>query len=372
MLQTFAPYILIYLLTIFFAYRAQAVTTKKNKPLDSSLHFYIAAISFALIVGLRWNVGIDYPAYYDLIMGNHTYDSELGRLELIPRLSIAIISENGYQFYLWFIFMAFIQIFFLLKAFKGDLKVFVIWGVFFYLTNHLEHSMNIIRQEAAMSIILYAYTLLTNGKVKQYVGWILFASLFHFSSIICLPFVFLRKVQLKLPVYAQLMIYALIFIYGNDIISFILDTLLGGFGNFSYISKLEAIENDEFDIQSGSGLGVLFINFKYILLILFSRTLSKEYRQQGFDIIYTITFIGMCFYRVSMNNQILSRIMMFFTIGFIICYAMMLMYIATKTNKAIGIPFAIGLVMAEIIIVLFKIYTGEPYQFIWDVPNLNL
>ena len=194
MFQTIIVYILIYGNSLLCANRAKIISLYRNTSLDSTNIFYVGLVIFATIVGLRWNVGIDYPAYYDLLTGNNLEDIQLGRLELIPRLSIEYIKEHGIPFYVWFIIMAFLQMFFLLKTFGKDLKVFVVWGVFFYLTGQLALAMNIIRQATAVTIVLYAYSFLYQNKYIKYLIWIVIASLFHTSALIGIPVMLVSKI----------------------------------------------------------------------------------------------------------------------------------------------------------------------------------
>lgn len=99
--------------TLVFIYRAQ-INTRRFDTLDSNINFYVSILFFAIIVGLRWDVGIDYMAYYDLVVGNNQFETELTRLELIPRGMIIFFRNFNIPFYFWFILMAYIQLFFIL------------------------------------------------------------------------------------------------------------------------------------------------------------------------------------------------------------------------------------------------------------------
>lgn len=366
MFQTIIVYILIYGNSLLCANRAKIISLYRNTSLDSTNIFYVGLVIFATIVGLRWNVGIDYPAYYDLLTGNNLEDIQLGRLELIPRLSIEYIKEHGIPFYVWFIIMAFLQMFFLLKTFGKDLKVFVVWGVFFYLTGQLALAMNIIRQATAVTIVLYAYSFLYQNKYIKYLIWIVIASLFHTSALIGIPVMLVSKIKISFNKVLQIFIITSFFILGEKILNYVIDMLANYSGGFTYLLKVQTINNDDFAIEKGSGLGVIFYYARYLVLILYSKKMSTVFGRYGFDLFYTLSFIGMCFYKATMYNMILSRVMMYFTISSIVCLSMLMFYLYKNSKRQINLLLLIGLTFSEIFITIYTIVKGEPWMFIWD------
>lgn len=371
MFQTIIVYILIYSCTIFCANHAKLLSIKKNAALDSSSIFYVGIILYAFIIGLRWNVGYDYPAYYDLIMGYNKEDILFEQLEFFNRISISFIRDINLPFYSWFILMAGIQMYFIQKTFNSSLKIFVAWGVFFYLASQLALSMNIVRQASAVAIILYAYTFLVNKKYKLYFIWVAIASLFHTSAIIGIPIFLLSYLKISINRIIQIVILVFFFIYGESGFNHLVDVLMEYSSSFAYLMKLENIYSGNLDIQKGLGLGIIFYYIRYLVLIIYSKQLSKEYGHLGFDIFYVISFIGMCTYSATMYNMVLSRIMMYFTICTTVCLAMLMVHLYKKSQNQINLLLLIGLTITEVLLTSYTILNGKPWEFVWEAQTIR-
>ena len=371
MLKTLIVYIMIYSCTIYCAYRAKLISQKKDATIDSTSIFYVGIVLYSLIVGLRWNVGIDYPSYYNLLMGYNKEDILLDRLEFFNRISISFIKDNYLPFYTWFILMAGIQMYFVQKTFNKNLKIFVAWGVFFYLASQLALSMNIIRQASAVAIILYAYTFLVNKEYKYYFIWVAIASLFHTSALVGIPIYLLSKLKVSINRLLQIVILIAFFVFGESLFNYIIDLLMGYSSSFVYLMKLEDIYSSDLSIQKGLGLGILFYYIRYFVLIIYSKQLSKEYSHLGFDVFYTISFIGMCTYSTTMNNMVLSRIMMYFTICTIVCLSMLMVYLYKKSQNQVNFLLLVGLTVLEVILTSYAVLSGKPWAFVWDAPKIN-
>src|SRR3712207_2468831 len=149
-------YIFLFSLTILFS-RQYALAEESNDTKKQMWAFAMIMLVFSLIVGLRWEVGIDYSAYYDLLVGDVSYWA-YDRLEPISRWSILFVQKSQLPFYTWFIFVAFTQIFFLVKSFRGKYAYLLPLGIFCFLAYTLSFNMNVARQGCALSIALYAYS----------------------------------------------------------------------------------------------------------------------------------------------------------------------------------------------------------------------
>lgn len=355
-----------YTCTLVCARQAQIATTGSNKSLSSTPIFYIGIIIFALIVGLRWDVGIDYLAYYDLIMGYNAYDSSFERLEFIPRWLIIIIQRYNLPFYIWFILMAGVQMFFLQKTFSKDLKSFIVWGIFFYLAGQLTLSMNVIRQVAAVTIVLYSYTFIPQKDYLRYSIWIIIATLFHTSALIGFPIIILSKVKIPFNRIVQIGIVVFFFIFGEYFVDFIVNRLGRYANSFEYLLKIENIQDETLTIELGSGLGMIFYYLRYIILIWYSKQLSYKYNKYGFDFFYTICFIGICLYNATMSDMYLSRINMYFSIASIVCLSMLMIHLWEQKHNVIYQLIMIALTLAQIVLTLFTLINGDPWSFVWN------
>lgn len=366
MFQTLIVYLLIYACSLVCAKQAQIATIGNSRSLSSTPIFYIGIIIFSLIVGLRWNVGIDFPVYYDLLMGYYSDEAQLTRLELIPYITILGIQKYDIPFYYWFVVMAFIQMFFLQKTFDKNLKIFLVWGIFFYLTSQLAYAMNIIRQAAAVSVVLYAYTFINSREYRKYLFWVFIASLFHLSALIGIPIMFLSRLKVSFSQIIQIVIVGLFFLFGDDIIDYVSKYIYRFSGTFEYLVRIENIYDEARQIKASTGLGVIFYYLRYIVLILYSKKLSKEYGKYGFDIFYTLSFVGICLYNATMYSMYLSRISMYFSICSVICLAMLMVYLWRQKHNTIHQLIVIGLTLVQSVLTLNAIINGYSWNFVWD------
>ncbi len=168
------------------------------------LFLVISVIQMSLIVGLRYKVGADYLTYEKMFYSFGTGENILkGYLRV----------EAGYQVLNWTfynlnipfwglcLFIAFITHFFLAKAVynwcltykETFLAIYLYISLFFFY-----HSMNMMRQGAAMTIGLYALTCLTSNKKRKYLIFILISSIFHsITAIVFLSFFLLKDIEIN-------------------------------------------------------------------------------------------------------------------------------------------------------------------------------
>lgn len=361
MFQTYITYISLYVCLLSLG----SCLKKNNENISKS--FYIAVLFFSFVVGMRWMVGIDYPNYYDIIKG-YTTDYQIIRIEPIPRTTASIIRNFNLPFYLWFIVMAIIQYCFLLFSFKEQNKTFIVWGIFFFLSDYLAFSLNVVRQAVAITIILFSYQYVVRKSICKFLFLVFLATLCHYSAIICLPIYIINRFNNILKIKYQLVIFFFLLFYGEQITNHVLSSL-GLIGEIiGYAGQLEIIQNKELLIGKKSGLGVIFYVFRFFILIIFSRSLCKRYSNLSFHVYYNIMFIGLCLYLSAMYDMYLSRILLYFKICEIIVFSIFF-YDSFKKNMIGTLRFSIALVLMlmHIAIIINSIMLSGKWMFIWDV-----
>src|SRR5690554_5645859 len=135
---------------------------------------------FAIVFGMRYNVGVDHLNYvYGYL--NNIY---IGKEEYL----FFFFSDLGWHFNLhytvYFGILAFIQVFFFFYAFKDERYLYPFLIFFLFANGEILSWMNIIRVGIAMVIWIFSIRFIHERKVILYLLWCIVALLFHKSAII--------------------------------------------------------------------------------------------------------------------------------------------------------------------------------------------
>ena len=324
---------------------------------------YISIAAFSLIVGLRWDVGIDYMTYYELASGLFS-EYQLGKMEPLARYTAQFVYMNGFPFYLWFVLMAFLQYIFVIKSVDRGRGYILSYTVFFYLCYMLAFSMNIVRQAVAYSILLYAYDYIHKKRFFHYAIWCIIAALFHKSALIMLLFYFVANIKLNISAFSQILIMLLFVVLGQTIISEVISL----FGEYwillGYEGVVTKIEEQARTIEMGGGLGIVFNYMKYGIIILYSEKLKTIYKNYGFVVFYNLFFIGICIYGVTMMDMYLSRMAQYFLVCDVVVSSCLMHYLfhtsKTNINKLLGIVLLVLIAFISI----YSLSSAQEWKFI--------
>ena len=182
-------YCTIVVITILMLYRRGTLNAAYSSRTYLAKPSVIAGMAvFSLWVGLRYNVksDIDFEGYWNIVE-NGSSDFYYYHLEKIPKLCVDIVNNVGLPTSVWFIMMgAFLAFFttFAARRFNGK---YLFWLFLFFLLLYLTFDMNVIRQGVALSVMLCAFTYISERKWKRYLFFVFLAFCFHRSSIIWAP-----------------------------------------------------------------------------------------------------------------------------------------------------------------------------------------
>ena len=354
MIYSLFVFIILYIFVLSFAsISANNIRHKKQKWNTSTI---LLLLTFSFIIGLRWDVGMDYMTYYNLCVGNFIYDSQIERIELIPQMLFIICNKLYLPYYIWFIIMAFLQIYFIVKAsFKGYVK-YLPTCIFFFMVLFLGYNMNIIRQGVAYSIVFYAISFISEEQKKKYFYYIILASLFHKSALILLPFGFLQYKGININRFIQLIIYLSSTFSGIYIVDIIISQVEPIIKIIWGEDKYDRMLGNELENQVNSGYGVLFIDLLCIIIILFSKQILRLH--ENIKPYYWLFFIGACLFHPTMRLQYFLRINLYFFINIILLIA-----IVIKDIKNPIINFIIYFLSICMIIVTA---ISSNWSFVWD------
>lgn len=218
---------------------------------------WIITAFFILFAGIRYGVGNDYFSYYDNYLGiNHGTGTDSTEI-------IYVLLNKVLSFELIIFFFSFFSFLFLKKAIdyfcpRYGVTAYLIFYTFFLIT----YELHIIRQGLAISMILYGYKFLFEKKYVNYILIVILASMFHVSSIILLPFIFLVRINITVKIQIIFFVFSLIMLIFQDSIITIYYFLATNTPILNkYLLVYRQAERSSYGVSSGMILDLLVLLF---------------------------------------------------------------------------------------------------------------
>lgn len=278
------PYLLIFIINLAIAYFANKCYDSDRKILSALLLAILVAIN-TIFAGFRdFGVGIDTNVYIDFFFDTAkslehvkeflAFDGDKGFLFLAYLSSL--FSDESQS--LLVVTELFIQVFFYLALWQykkvENISIFVATALFciiFYC-----HTLNLMRQFCAMSLLAFAFSLFIQGKWKMYIVLQILAFFFHSSSIISLFVPILWRMSKmgnikKRNVYSVIVIISLLLFVS---FYFAALTMLGDYNIVSETYTDRYGQNSEYVDKGGFGLMSIFY-LLYPIAFVFYAQLKK-------------------------------------------------------------------------------------------------
>lgn len=338
MIQTIIVYVGLALI-MSYCFRLSLEYTRLGKAkfsIKSMVFFIVAILLFAVVFGMRYYVGIDYPHYklaYELM------DYHIDRYEWIVYWITTICAEMKLHYTVYFGIIAFIQAFFYFLAFKNEKGVLAFLIIFLLLSGVVQQGwMNGIRQYCAVCIFVYALSELAKKDIRGIVVFyclVFVAYGFHRSSIILIfvPLYLLLKDK---------------YLFNNKNIQYALILLffIGQTFNFKsayledldYFATLASYEQFVDVIQSSGGVSIGIYSvlslLMYMFLVYYSDKVKEYYAESCFfKFVYDFSIIGICLNYFFAGSMMLIRINQYF---FIFTYALFAYYAVYFSRNYLG------------------------------------
>lgn len=247
-------------------------------PFNIGYWYFFIFIWFITV--FRYNVGYDYPIYYEYLI-NYQNNWAIKKFELIPRiiLKVALYLHSPLFF---FICINTIILFLFFKSIYEDAE-YKFFSLLIFLTLFYLTSLSAIRQWLALSIIFYSYKYIKKKELLKYFICIIIAGNCHTTAFIAIVLYFLFNYTKNVKFVALLEV-SLIFL-----IKLIFPIVLKIFPLFKYINYL----NNTSLNNNGAGKIVyiyyLIIVFQVILLFK-KKTIDEEIKK-----LIIITLFGLQF-----------------------------------------------------------------------------
>lgn len=342
------------------------------KSLFANIIFFVSAIPFIVIAGLRYNVGTDYQVYskfqIPMLLKGADYKLEY---EYFYQFVIKLGMRLGDEQTVFMITHVLLIYFFwkTLRHYSIDLR----WSIFIFVFGcFFNSSLNIMRQFIAISIFLYSTKYIEEKNLKKYLISIACAFMFHKTAIIYLPLYFINKISVKKIMGPFLVVLCYVLSNPIRLVLVKVTSILGFYANYF---------NSQFDIND-TQWDFTLVNLLLLCLAIYAEMYGSNENLINKARIFTrfklknISLVDNIFYNLQFIASVVSalssvipnstRIIFMFSIGQII-------YIPWLLNKISDKRIAILLKIIVVFLYIFFFYRvilekniGEtlPYQFI--------
>ena len=290
-------------------------------------------ILFAIIFGMRYDVGVDHLGYL------HGYLQKIhgGKNEPLFFLFAEIGWKLNWHYVLYFGVIAFTQALFFFYAFNNERYIYPFLVFFLFTNGEWLNWMNVIRQALAMCIWIFSLKFIEDKKLWKYLIWCVVATLIHKSAIVLIVFypILRNGIDYFKSIPLQLILLCSAFVLKSAFEVFLpnIESLINTYINILGADMYERSYNIEGLMNSykeadGTGLVYLFRIILNVTIILYSKRLKLFYNSKRFNIIYFFFFIGLLtMYVFPVGFISLTRPFRYFYIFPSIMYAFFLYYL---------------------------------------------
>ncbi|MEG1518862.1 MAG: EpsG family protein [Cetobacterium sp.] len=292
-------------------------------------------LSFTLLWGLRYDVGIDYLSYENIFIQNIKY-GEVG-YKVIENITRSL----GNEFYIVTLITSFLTIIPIAGYFYNseyNMKTLKLGNIILYLSEFGSCTANLMRQGVAMSLFMLATQFYVNKKYKLFVIIILIGLLFHKSIILAVPlFILIDYIKISRMQGFILVVgtyIAKFFISYTDILLSLLKLINNLYPSYNYKRVLEYASTAT---TNRINIGILVYIFIFLLVIVQQKKINLNGKLYLFSILIRI---------FSTHNFIFNRIGFYFIL-FIVPFFMdyLKMEYINKKNKIKTIKIVIVLMI---------------------------
>jgi len=276
MIESFIVYTFLLLAMVSLSRVYASVPLNKHYGINE-ITFWIIILLFSLFMGMRYNVGVDYPAY--LNMYHNAANGVLPNVEILFSCFTYFLAQLSIHYSVYFGLLAGAQVVFLYLTFKDeDVKILPYLSFILIAGSYFLGWMNVIRQNLVLCIFIYTIpTLLLKRRITIYLCVVVLLSLVHKSALILIVFypLLYRRQDYTFNIYLQLLIFSIAFVFGR--IGIVNNFLEYGFNIFSKIlgySSYEYLKALDRTVEINTGLGVLVLYTIDIIIIAFSNKLK--------------------------------------------------------------------------------------------------
>ncbi len=318
---------------------------KNNVPYTGLL----LSLLLVCIMGLRYDVGIDYPTYKDIYDDPYSVDALF--IEPIWNIIIGLMRSIGLQSRAFFFLISLVTFIGFYKGIKAMSPHFYLSLLLLLLCGFYFESANLLRQYVAISLLFAGFHNFLCGKIWKFLVWIAVAAFFHTSVLFVAPLILLSR--LRFPVFWLFAALVISYLFGDWILNTAIELVmpsLKAIGSYQY-------EIDDFESGANSGLLKIF----YHLVVCSVMMLYMKYKRAvpyPFYILLNMVVIGLIIYNVCYLFMPARRLYLYFFPYIIILIPYCLPWFKYGSRFIVT-----GIVCSGFLLFLIKLYADVAYHF---------
>lgn len=340
-------------------------------------------IIYGVICGIRFNVGVDYMAYYNSYISYLRYgvsEAEVSQ-ELGWLWYTKLLASQGLHYSLYFASIAIVQISLIVFTFKRYPKLLPYVIMTFFLSEWFILSQNVLRQITVTFIFLFVAIKYPKLSLYKAIVLSLVTTLIHTTGILMilfLPLVRLDWNKIHTHPFVLIVLYVCLAFIGakikvlDSIISNPLFAIILSGSDYQYYMTSNQLEQG---LESIVGMG--FILNIIVKCILFSqyRCISNIYPNSRFKNWFYCYYLGLCITALFPTSILFTRLFWYLTVFRIPVYAMFFKYCFDNLKKSSikSLRFQLGTIVLICLLILsttsmfLKPEGGNMvYKFYWD------
>ncbi|MBQ7194276.1 MAG: EpsG family protein [Bacteroidales bacterium] len=262
----------------------------------------------ALVLGFRYDVGMDYMMYaqhFDNI-GRYLNDEET--YEPVYELINIILGRAGAPLPLLFMVTVGLETAFFYMAFEDKQEMLPFAVLFYFITGQIFYDLNIVRHAIATMIFIWSLRYLDSGEFWKYLLGIAFASCFHIAASVLILVWFLRspkRLFIDRPSIVVIL-FIITLIIGPIVTKTLFDPMKDVFEVLGYKNYIYLVEDWEMDISSG--MGMYLHKALDLVTILLGLKFAGQIGSKSFNAALRTFIIGAWLANIFGLNMLLSRI----------------------------------------------------------------
>ncbi|MDR1688372.1 MAG: EpsG family protein [Clostridiales bacterium] len=299
-------------MTVYYALLIGAVVVgfplcKNQKPLYVKIYLSLVFAAFFAAAAVRNISGYDYNLYAgwynELVFKNYDWLMSWSREKgfAVPFKILTVVTQH----YQWmFVYIALvISVGVTLYIYKFSSKAYVSVALFISFGLYY-NTLNFMRQFIAAIVCSFALSYIQSKQPLRFLVLVFFASCFHYSALLLIPFYLILKIKLNWVVLAlYCVIAAVTYIYSNPIVEYVTEYFYKGYDPLESVHML-------------SGIPVRYVVFFAVLFAVcffFRKELVKK--RELNSVMLSAFFFCVYFQFLGTKHSILSRFSLLFMIA---------------------------------------------------------
>lgn len=353
----------------------ERISLVRQKHSFAKWELWLSILLFAVIMGMRYDVGVDYTSYLSIYKTYFNRNIPSDTTEFLFHNYSLLLAKKDVHFSVFFGVIAFIQILFLYLALRKQ-QYLIASFVFVFFTSGLFFSfMGGVRQTIVCALFVFSIEFIKRKQPLPYFIIILVGFFIHKSALVLIPLYFLLVFDFDWFKNRWLQVFLLLSavtisslnVWDNflDILSKLV--IISGYDeDYGKLSYSLSWSTEEYNKSVRYYVPLVI----YIINSLFSLRVKETFKETSFKILYNLYFIGALSFFVFYNNHLLRRPILYFnTTGVIVC-AYFLYFFIRRAKYDLKYVF-ISIIYIILHLGVFYAYIASDfhtqYKFFWEI-----